>query len=255
MKTPTHKENPFGANRYGFLWETLAEQSPGRHLDFGSYDGDTLKKLATTGVISKGVGVDVNRTVLDQVADLPDNVTLVPIDKGSELPFEDDSFDSASILDVIEHIHDQESVLNELNRVLKPDGRMIITVPRRHVFSFLDIGNFKFMFPRLHKHAYCLKHSKEQYQTRYVECANGLFGDVETEKMWHQHFSQQEMTFLLESCGFQPVGWDGSGLFTRPLLLLRLVCPITDAPVKKTIEKDFARFHSMKLFCTARKAA
>lgn len=254
MKTQTTPKNPFGANRYGYLWETLAAMPPGRHLDFGAYDGDTLKGLAETGVISEGVGVDVNREVLEN-AKVPDNVTLTLIEKSSELPFEDNSFDSCSILDVVEHIHDQESVLKELNRVLKPEGRLIVTVPRKHVFSFLDIGNFKFMFPRLHKWAYCLKYSREQYETRYVQCANGLFGDVEVEKMWHQHFSQPEMQGLLKNCGFEPMSWDGSGLFTRPLLMLRLVCPIADVPVRKTIEHDFEKFHSMNLFCSAAKKA
>jgi len=228
---------------------------PGRHLDFGAYDGATLKGLAESGVISEGVGVDVNRQVVENATDLPSNVTLRLIEKSSELPFEADSFDSCSILDVVEHIHDQESVLKELNRVLKPEGRLIVTVPRKHVFSFLDIGNFKFMFPRLHRIAYSLKHSKEQYQTRYVECANGLFGDVEVEKMWPQHFSQSEMTGLLRNCGFEPDSWDGSGLFTRPLLMLRLICPVTDVPVRKTIEGDFKKFHSMNLFCSATKEA
>ena len=48
---------------------------------------------------------------------------------GSELPFPDDTFDLVALLDTIEHIPDELAVLNEVRRVLKPDGRLIITVP------------------------------------------------------------------------------------------------------------------------------
>ena len=48
---------------------------------------------------------------------------------GSELPFPDNTFDLVALLDTIEHIADELAVLNEVRRVLKPDGRVIITVP------------------------------------------------------------------------------------------------------------------------------
>ena len=47
----------------------------------------------------------------------------------AELPFADDSFDFAVCLDVIEHLDDDLQTLRELRRVVRPGGRLLITVP------------------------------------------------------------------------------------------------------------------------------
>lgn len=50
------------------------------------------------------------------------------------LPFSESSFDAAFILDVLEHIDEDETVLREIRRVLRPGGSLLITVP---AFMFL----------------------------------------------------------------------------------------------------------------------
>ena len=45
------------------------------------------------------------------------------------LPFPDDSFDVVIISEVMEHIHDDKGVLAEMVRVLRPGGRIAVTVP------------------------------------------------------------------------------------------------------------------------------
>lgn len=49
--------------------------------------------------------------------------------KIERFPFENDHFDFAVCIDVLEHINDDEIFLRELHRVLRQDGRLIITVP------------------------------------------------------------------------------------------------------------------------------
>jgi SAM-dependent methyltransferase len=46
------------------------------------------------------------------------------------LPFPDASFDAVIVAEVMEHIPDDKGVLAELVRVLKPGGRIAVTVPR-----------------------------------------------------------------------------------------------------------------------------
>ncbi|MGZ8763786.1 MAG: class I SAM-dependent methyltransferase, partial [Acidimicrobiia bacterium] len=48
-----------------------------------------------------------------------------------ELPFPDDSLDRIVCSEVLEHIWDDERAISELVRVLKPGGRMAVTVPTR----------------------------------------------------------------------------------------------------------------------------
>jgi len=49
---------------------------------------------------------------------------------GMELPFPDNSFDRVICSEVLEHIPDYRGMLKEIDRVLKPDGIMAISVPR-----------------------------------------------------------------------------------------------------------------------------
>lgn len=57
---------------------------------------------------------------------------------GSELPFPDHTFDLIALFDVIEHIPDDRQVLAEVRRVLKPDGKVFISVP---AYQFLYSQN------------------------------------------------------------------------------------------------------------------
>src|SRR3990172_2048983 len=50
------------------------------------------------------------------------------------LPFSDGAFDAAFILDVLEHIEEDDVVLQEIRRVLRPGGARSVTVP---AFMFL----------------------------------------------------------------------------------------------------------------------
>jgi SAM-dependent methyltransferase len=55
-----------------------------------------------------------------------DNVQLVTSEK---MPFESNSFDLVTALDVIEHIEDDLGAMREIYRVLKPGGVLMLSVP------------------------------------------------------------------------------------------------------------------------------
>ncbi|MFW6690129.1 class I SAM-dependent methyltransferase [Streptomyces sp. MAR4 CNX-425] len=46
------------------------------------------------------------------------------------LPFPDDAFDVVIVSEVMEHVHDDKGLLAEAVRVLRPGGRIAVTVPR-----------------------------------------------------------------------------------------------------------------------------
>ena len=224
MKTILNCRNPFGFHPKGFLWETLFTLSetlgrPPQHFDYGAHDGSMLSLLSQTGVIGGGIGVDLNADVVRASQEkLPRNVSLKAVPKNPILEYADESFDSVSIIGVLEHIHDQEAVLRQLHRILRRNGVFVVAVPGRHFFSFLDMGNYKFVFPRFHRWFYIWRHGEKRYKERYVEMRNGLIGDIEVEKRWHQHFSHQELQALLEKCSFEVTAKDGFGFFNRVLV-------------------------------------
>jgi len=66
------------------------------------------------------------------------------VSSGETIPYEDDFFDLVVMSDVLEHTQDDEGVIKEVSRVLRPGGILIITVPYKELFSFLDPINLVF---------------------------------------------------------------------------------------------------------------
>lgn len=85
----------------------------GRLLDIGCGTNELVKAYS-----ADGVGVDVYPWQgVDQV-----------VDDAADLPFDDASFDSGTVVAALNHIPNREQVLHEIWRVLKIDGRIIITM-------------------------------------------------------------------------------------------------------------------------------
>jgi len=58
-----------------------------------------------------------------------------------QAPYPDNWFDGVLLLDVLEHVPDDQSVVREVRRVLRPDGRLIVSVPNRGLLGGLDSLN------------------------------------------------------------------------------------------------------------------
>jgi SAM-dependent methyltransferase len=56
---------------------------------------------------------------------------------GSALPFPDDSLDQIVVIDYLEHVREDKDAIREFQRVLKPDGVLIVNVPRPKPRSLL----------------------------------------------------------------------------------------------------------------------
>ena len=256
MKTAISKKNPFGLNAKGFLWEYLARHGASPlHLDYGAHDGAMLNALVDSGMVVKGVGVDLNSAAVERGrARLVSNVELFTVKKNGRLPFADGFFHSVSMVGVLEHIYDQSHIIRELNRVTRPGGDILFAVPGRHLFSFLDMGNWKFAFPRAHRFFYRMWKSDEAYISRYSANKDGLIGDIEVEKAWHQHFSGDELAEMLAEHGLVEIHRDGYGFFNRILMNLRFFLP---QGLKRTldplIEIDAKVFQSAEIWVLVRK--
>ncbi|GAI87544.1 unnamed protein product, partial [marine sediment metagenome] len=202
------------------------------------------------------VGVDVSEEAVKEGQQLFPELEIVKISEANALPFDNCTFDSVTILDVLEHIYEQNELLVELNRVLKDRAKLVVTVPGQHLFSFLDMGNFKFRFPRLHRWYYCLRHSPEEYEYRYVSNPDGLIGDISTKKSWHQHFSREKMRKLLAEASFNIIDFDGTGFSHRVIAnvsyFLRWSKPVHSA-FAWLQNLDAKLFESANLFCVAEK--
>jgi len=254
MHTELSADNPHGYNRYGFAWQHIPVGGAA-HLDFGCQNGAFLASLKSKA-IAHLVGVDISADAVRKAHQLFPDIEVIHICKTVPLPFDDGAFTSITILDVIEHLTEQSALLSELNRVLQDNGVLIVTVPGQHFFSFLDTGNFKFRFPRIHRWYYCRKHSKAEYELRYMSHPDGLIGDISARKRWHEHFARTQLEKLLNCCGFTVVDFDGAGFFVRLIknaeLLLGWIGPVKFF-CKHLEILDARLFESANLFCLAQK--
>ena len=100
-----------------------------RILDVGCGTGANLELLAKYG---QAEGVDVSPEALDFCR--ARGLRNVRQGAAEKLPYEDESFDLVTGLDVVEHLDDDVAGLKEMRRVLKPNGRALLFVP---AFMFL----------------------------------------------------------------------------------------------------------------------
>lgn len=91
--------------------------------------GAVRGRLLDIGCEQKPYGVFLHPSVEHVGIDLFDGPKVDVIYDGKHIPFPDNSFDAILCTQVLEHAEDVEQVCNEMVRVLKPDGQLIITVP------------------------------------------------------------------------------------------------------------------------------
>lgn len=93
-------------------------------------------------------GIDVNGEHINIAKMKYPNVNFLVSDAGN-LPFVDEMFDVVVMLEVFEHVEDKEKAIREIHRVLKSDGKLILSTPNTGMFTFLDPFNLKITFKKL----------------------------------------------------------------------------------------------------------
>lgn len=107
-----------------------------RGLDLGCGSGANLELLAPYG---RFVGSEVEGSFWADGRPRPSRPVLLA--RGEALPFAEGTFGLCTFFDVLEHIEDEASFLQELRRVLTPGGRIFLSVPAyRFLWSSHDVS-------------------------------------------------------------------------------------------------------------------
>lgn len=160
----------------------LALQERDVVLDCGCGDGLYLKIIRELGNY-KIIGFDLNDDSLKLAQDISGK--SVPFVQGdiTRLPFEDSCFDKIFSTEVLEHLTDDSSGLKEIYRVLKPGGKLIVTVPNH---------NYPFLWDPLNW-------VSERLSGKHIK--SGLFAGI-----WNMHlrlYYPNEIESLVEKSGFK----------------------------------------------------
>jgi ubiquinone/menaquinone biosynthesis C-methylase UbiE len=109
-------------------------------LDIGcGWEARLLK--AVEPFIGRGEGIDWKAPNLRTEKLFTRQVTL-----SDALPCPDDSFDIVTMLAVLEHLSHPKEIVGEIARVLKPGGRLILTVPSKAAKPVLEFLAYKVGF-------------------------------------------------------------------------------------------------------------
>jgi spore maturation protein CgeB/2-polyprenyl-3-methyl-5-hydroxy-6-metoxy-1,4-benzoquinol methylase len=103
-------------------------------LDVGCSQGIASLLLGKEGYKVLGLDIDADtidyacRALAEQPSSVQENVTFKRIEPGA-LPVGDESFDTVLLGEILEHLACPAKMLSEVRRVLRPKGKVIITVP------------------------------------------------------------------------------------------------------------------------------
>lgn len=113
---------------------------------------------------------------------------------GEFLPFKDEQFDIITCIGVLEHVKDPQQVLNEVNRILKPNGK-----------AFVDVIN-KYGFKDPHYHLRFINWMPKNVAEWYIKMRGHTKNDMlfkDTQKLSEMHyFTFNELKKLANTIGF-----------------------------------------------------
>ena len=112
------------AARYFFALP-LVENKSVLDIACGTGYGIALLKSAAKHV----TGVDVDPQAAREALAECDDRAAVLLANGLGLPFADGAFDAITSFETLEHLHERGKFLAELHRVLRPDGKLILSTP------------------------------------------------------------------------------------------------------------------------------
>jgi SAM-dependent methyltransferase len=104
-------------------------------LDVGCSDGILVSHASMK--CRRAVGLDVDEEALQKAHQRWPEVELC-YGSAVDLPFDDSTFSVVTMMDVLEHVPDPVSSLREVDRVLRPGGRLVLSVPHKGTFGSLD---------------------------------------------------------------------------------------------------------------------
>jgi len=126
----------FNKPRFEFFDSYVPNWQGLKALDVGCGGGFTCEFMANRGMIVSGIDPSQNSI---QVAQEHASQSGLKIDYShgfaEDLPYDDNSFDLVTCVDVLEHVADLNKVIAEINRVLKTNGLFLFDTINRNFKS------------------------------------------------------------------------------------------------------------------------
>jgi SAM-dependent methyltransferase len=174
-------------------------------LDVGCNVGAWLEECAGRYPGTRLAGIDINESALEVArARLP--AVELHQSAAEAIPFVNETFDCVTCI-VLEHlpVDLRSAAFREMQRALKPGGRLLISVPHDGWFAWLDSNNLRHRFP-------CLIGWLAGRGLREVN-----YRAIGRKLEWHHHFTLPELLALAGE-GWRVAAVRRGGLLVFPLM-------------------------------------
>ena len=129
--------------RYLWIKENFLHSVTGKRiLEIGCGDGGVIQLLKNTNYV---VGIDISISGVENLKQLGIESHLCDI-SSENIPFEDGFFDYVLAFEVFEHLKSPQHAIEEIQRVCKKDGTVILSIPNYktgHKFIYRSLFTFK----------------------------------------------------------------------------------------------------------------
>jgi SAM-dependent methyltransferase len=187
-------------------------------LDAGCGTAYGTAMLAAAGA-EEVLGVDLDEGVVEAArAGSPANARFEVADL-RELPVGDDEIDLVVCFEAIEHVPDPEKVLDELQRVLAPEGLLLVSTPNRDVYTPGNPFHLRELTPNELEAELSKRFRSVALRRQHSWVASAIFddeafgakgfdpvADVELRKHWEGEPGEETYTIGIAGDGELPVG-------------------------------------------------
>ena len=121
-------------NEEALVLKFLNPQKKEKILDIGCGDGVWYLWLRKKGI--EVIGIDLSEHDLNKLRERAEKLNLTPNAlkaDAQKMSFENGAFDKIYSISTFEHIQNDEKVFMEAQRVLKPNGLLVISIPLKEV--------------------------------------------------------------------------------------------------------------------------
>jgi SAM-dependent methyltransferase len=165
-----------------------------RVLDIACKDAVLLGEMRALGVDVSYVGIDISERVIEKSKSLGLGGEFLVSNVLEGTPFPTSSFDRIFALEIMEHLPDPARLLTEARRLLKDDGRLLLSVPNPYYYmdvvnelrGFPDTDGHLFSFTSANLHAFLELHGFEVEETigTFFLIPKTLRGAFRTNRVW-----------------------------------------------------------------------
>lgn len=229
----------------------------GRILDLGCGDGRVTRTIFSSKGSSwndsgactlVGIDPDVEDSAIARKSGLYEKVHTC---SANAIPEKNDSFDFCFANSVIEHIPDIDEVLAEISRVLKPNGKFVLTVPSTDFDRLMKTSRFwaeKFSRGNLEEYSKMIDARLAHYHYYDHNKANTMLKDVGLVIVQEEHYFPESAVRIWESISNHTAGYlyklFGSNLKPHAIQkktgLLRLQYAVPES-VQTTVLRSFLK--------------